>query len=174
MNKAITRMIITLLSSMLLTLTGTALAQDTTHEHGGKGRHHERENQSLPVVDMTMRAVRHLDLSDEQRASIRAIMQDLKAKERPLMKEVKGGHEQLKDLIKAESYDESAVAAVAEKHGVLAAERLIIGSRAMSEVYGQLTDEQRAELETMAAERAERRLEYRKQRSDKKVDPTSS
>ena len=49
--------------------------------------------------------------------------------------------------------------------GALAAERLIIASRAMSAVYGQLTDEQRAELEIMAAERAAKRTEKRNQRS---------
>jgi hypothetical protein len=55
--------------------------------------------------------------------------------------------------------------ALAEQEGALAAERLIIASRAMSAVYGQLTDEQRVELETMATERAERRAEKRGQRS---------
>ena len=74
---------------------------------------------------------------------------------------MKAGHEQLKELIKAESFDESAVAALAETEGTLAAERLIVASRAMSDVYGQLTVEQRAELEIMASERAERRAEKR-------------
>ncbi len=36
----------------------------------------------------------------------------------------------------------------------------------MSKVFAQLTDEQRAELETMAEERAEMRAEKRKQRAD--------
>ena len=54
---------------------------------------------------------------------------------------------------------------LAENEGALAAERLIIASRAMSAVYAQLTDEQRAELETIAAERAAKRAEKRNQRS---------
>ncbi|HEY5776594.1 MAG TPA: hypothetical protein VIS57_10945 [Xanthomonadales bacterium] len=37
----------------------------------------------------------------------------------------------------------------------------------MSKVYAQLTDEQRAELETMASERAARLAEHRRQRVDK-------
>jgi len=173
MNKAITSIAITLLSIVLLTLTGTALAQDPAHEHHGKGQHHGRENQSLPVVDTMMRAVRHLDLSDEQKENVRAIMKALKAKERPLMMQVKSGHEQLKDLIKAGSYDEPAVAALAEKEGALAAQRLVITSRAMSEVYGQLNDEQRAKLETMAEERAARRAENRKKRLEEKAEPAT-
>jgi len=119
----------------------------------------------MPGVERMMRGIMHLDLSDEQRASIKGIMHGLKAEERPLLKEMKSGHEQLKELIKAESFDEQAVATLAEKEGALAAERLIIASRAMSEVYAQLTDEQRTELETMAAERASRREGKRQKRS---------
>ena len=75
------------------------------------------------------------------------------------------GHEKLKGLIKAENYDEQAVAEVAEQEGALAAERLILASRAMSEVYAQLTNEQRLELESMAAERTAKRAEKRQKRS---------
>ena len=158
----------TILTTLLLTFTGTALAQDPVADpanHAQKNRHHQRGNQSMPAVERMMRGIRHLDLSDEQKASIKGIMRGLKAEERPLAKEMKSGHEQLKELIKAESFDEQAVAALAENEGALAAERLIIASRAMSAVYGLLTDEQRAELESMAAERSAKRAEKRKQRS---------
>lgn len=111
----------------------------------------------MPGVTNMMRAIRHLDLSDEQKTSFREILRGLRAEERLLTKEMKAGREQLKELIKAEIFDEQAVAEVAEKEGALAAERLIMASRAMSQVYGQLTDEQRTELEIMAAERATRR-----------------
>jgi len=158
----------TILITLLVAFMGTALAHDPVSEPANaaqKGRHHQRGNQPMPGVERMMRGIMHLDLSDEQRASIKGIMQGLKAEERPLAKEMKSGHEQLKELIIAESFDEQAVVALAEKEGALAAERLIIASRAMSEVYGQLTDEQRAELETMAVGRAAKRAEKRNQRS---------
>jgi protein CpxP len=158
----------TFLTTLLLAFTGTLLAQDPVADpvnYAKKSRHHQRGNQSMPAVESMMRGIRHLDLSDEQKASIKGIMQVLKAEERPLAKEMKSGHEQLKELIKAEGFDEQAVASLAEKEGTLAAERLIIASRAMSEVYGQLTDEQRAQLESMAAKRAAKRAEKRNQRS---------
>ena len=158
----------TILTTLLLAFMGTALAQDPVADpanYAKKSRHHQRGNQPMPGVERMMRGIRHLELSDEQKASIKGIMQDLKAEERPLIREMKSDHEQLKELIKAESFDEQAVASLAEKEGGLAAERLIIASRAMSAVYAQLTDEQRAELETMAAERAAKRAEKRNQRS---------
>jgi protein CpxP len=157
-----------ILSTLLLTFMGTALAQDTGKDFADsakKGRHHQRGNQSMPAVEQMMRGIRHLDLSDEQKANIRSIMKNLKAEERPLAKETKAGHEQLKELIKAESFDELAVTALAEHEGALTAERLIIASRAMSAVYGQLTDEQRMKLGTMATKRAQRRAGKRGQRS---------
>ena len=155
----------TILATLLICFMGTAVAQDPVVEPTRKGHKQQRGNQAMPAVAGMMRAIRHLDLSDDQKAGIKAIMQDLKAEERQLTKEMKLGYEQLKELIKADSYDEEAVAALADQEGALAAERLIITSRAMSEVYAQLTDEQRAELETMAMERAARRAEKRGQRS---------
>jgi len=156
-----------------LTVTGAALAQDSManpagakNGHHQQGRHQQRGDQPMPVVEHMMRAVRHLDLSDEQQESVKAIMHGLKTQERQLMKEMKAGHEQLKELIKADSYDETAVAALAEKEGSLAAERLMSASRAMSEIYGLLSDEQRVELEVMASERQARRAEKRQPRSD--------
>ena len=168
MKKLINLMSGTLLATLLLALMGTALAQGpvaNSQDTAQKSRHHQRGNQPMPAVERMMRGIRHLDLSDEQKTSIKGIMQDLKAEERPLVREMKSGHTQLKELIKAESFDEQAVASLAENEGALAAERLIIASRAMSAVYAQLTDEQRAELETMAAERAAKRAEKRNQRS---------
>lgn len=153
---------------LFLSASGAVFAQDTVNEpidQLRKGRHHQRGGQPMQGVEKLMRAIRHLDLDEEQKDSTRAIMQTLRQDQREIMKEMKAGHGQLKELIKAEVYDEEAVAAVAEREGLLVAERLIITSKAMSEVYGLLTDEQRLELEAMAAERAVRREGRRQERS---------
>ncbi len=159
------KLIITIITTLLLTAAGTALAQNYSGEPGEKGRHHQRGPQGMPVVHQLMRGLKRLDLDDEQRASIEAVMQGLKAEVRPIMQETKAGHLQLKELIKADTYDEEAVAALAEKEGELAAERVMLSSKAMSEAFGQLTDEQRVQLAEMAEERNERRGERHKQRA---------
>ena len=163
--KNFTRLLsLTITATLLMAMSGTLLAQDSMADDTGsvkKERHHQRGSQPMPGVTNMMRAIRHLDLSDDQKASFKEIMHTLKAEQRVLAKEMKAGHEQLKELIKSESYDEQAVVAVAEKEGALAAERLILASRAMSQVYSQLTDEQRLQLEAMAAERKARRSEKR-------------
>lgn len=155
---------ITIISALLLTVSGMALAQDFSAEPGNKDQHGQRGMQGNPMVEQIMRGLRRLDLEDEQRESIKAIMQGLKADTSPVMQKTRAVHLQLKELIKADVYAEEAVAALAMQEGDFAAERLLITARALSEVYGQLTREQRDELAAMAEERQERRAERRTQR----------
>ena len=108
------------------------------------------------MMDHFTRALRRLDLSDEQKESIHATMQTMKTEIAPIMSETKAGHLQLKELIKADQYDEDAVADLAAKEGDLAAERMLIASKAISVMLDQLTDEQRIQLDEMAAARKER------------------
>ena len=166
MNKAISRLTITFFSIALMALAGTALAEPGSGHYRDGPPHHGRGMPGMPVVDKVMRAVMHLDLSDEQENSIRGIMKSLKTDDRDLMKEMRSNHEQLKDLIKADTFDETAVADIAGKEGTLTTERLMLASRAMSQVYAQLTAEQREELSAMAAKREARRAEKRERWSD--------
>ena len=155
---------ITIITTLLLTVSGMALAQDFYGEQGNKGQRSQRGMQGMPMVDQIMRGLRRLDLEDEQRESIRAIMQGLKAETSPVMQKTRAVHLQLKELIKADVYDEDAIAALAVQEGDFATERMMITSRALSQVYGQLTQDQRDELDTIATERQERRAERRAQR----------
>ncbi len=156
------KLIITIVTALLLTLAGTAIAQNNFGGPGNKGQ--QRGMQGMAVGEQMMRGLRRLDLEDEQRNNIRAIMQDLKADTSLSMQKTRALKLQLKELIKADVYNEGAIEALALQEGDFAAERLMIASRALSEVYGHLTQEQRDELEAMAAERQERRADRQKQR----------
>ena len=158
------KLIITTTMALLLMLSGLALAQDDFYGDRERNQRHKRGMPAMPVVSQVFRAVRRLDLSEDQKSAVKEIMQRLKQETRPIMGEMKANHVLLRDLIKAETYDEAAVAELAEAEGKLAAERLVFTSRALSDMYAQLTDEQREELETMAAERRERMNERRQQR----------
>lgn len=159
MNTPITTMLKTILAATLLMSAGVAFAQNNDYGPGQRG---QRSMQGMPAVENMMRALHHLDLSDVQQTNVRAVMQEMKAEVRPIMGEMKASHLQLRELVKADVYDENAVSGLAAKEGDLVAERMVITSRALSEVYSYLTDEQRAELEEMAALRMERRSEKRK------------
>jgi len=150
-----------ILAATFLISVGTTFAQGT----GKPGQRGPRGAQGMPAVEQMMRAIQSLDTSDEQKADIRDIMQKMKTEVTPILEEMKDGQLQLRELIKADEYDEGAVAGLAAREGDLTAERMVITSRAFSEVYGYLTEEQRAELEEMVAQRMERRREKRKQRN---------
>lgn len=158
------KLIITIVTTMLLTTTGTAFSQDPSGEPGKKGHRGQRGMQEMPVATQIMHAFKQLDLSEEQQANIMAVMHELKAEVRPILKEIKTGHGQLKELIKAESYDENAVIELAEKEGKLAAERIVLTGEALSKAFGYLTEEQRIQLDVMAAERKKQRAEKREGR----------
>jgi Spy/CpxP family protein refolding chaperone len=157
------------ISGILLISTGISFAQDSdyrTREAGEErsNRGHRNSIQGMPVIDHFTRALRSMDLSDEQKAGIKEIMQQLKTDSRSIMSELKTDQRVLKELIKADEYDDLAVAEVAAKTGDLTAEHIVLSSRAVSAMIAYLNDEQRAQLEDMAALRKEQRREKRQSR----------
>ena len=166
------KLIIKIATVLALTTSGMAMAQDFYDDPGKKAQHQRQDQrrhqgmQSMPAVDQLMRALRRVGLTDEQKAGIKVIMKDMKEEIRPIMMETKNGHGQLKELIKAKDFDENAVAAIADKEGQLAAEQTKIVSRSLAKIYAQLSDEQRLELEAMAAERKGRHGKNREPRSE--------
>lgn len=159
------KLIITIVSAIVLAASSAAIAQDFSGKPKHKGQRGQHSMQSMPITGQVIRAVHRLDLSEEQEQSIKGVMKLHKAEVHPIMLEMKAGHAQLKELIKAESYDADAVAAVADKEGSLAAERIKLTGQALSQVFALLTDEQRAQLDTMALERQKRREEKRQERA---------
>ena len=119
----------------------------------------------MPDAGRVFHAIKRLDLDEAQETSLREIMDTMREDLRPVMEATREGHMQLKELINADTYDETVVASIADRQGDLAAERLMITSRAMSDALQLLTEEQRAELEAMAEERRERRSERRKRKN---------
>ncbi len=164
------KFIITIISILILSASGVALAGNPDGGFGDRDKRQHRGMQNNPFVEQVMRAIKRLDLEDEQKTTIRSIMQTLKADSRDLMEQTKAGHLQLRTLITAENYDEDAVAALADKEGELAAERTILASKALSEVYAQLTPEQQTELDAMATERMAKRGERGERRKHRSAE----
>lgn len=157
----------TILTAAFLISAGASFAQDSEFGPGKQGRQGPREMQGMPVAQYFMRALHQLDLTDEQKESIHATMQELKTEAGPLSADLKASHLQLKELIMADEYDADAVATLAVNEGTLTSERLALVARALSEVYSQLNDEQRIQLDEMAEQRQERRGERRKHRANR-------
>ncbi|MGD9020882.1 MAG: Spy/CpxP family protein refolding chaperone [Lysobacterales bacterium] len=147
--------IITVITALLLAASGMAVAQDYDRGPGYKGKRPQRGMQNAPQspVEGVMRAIRRLELSDEQKESIWNIAHDLKGDLHPIVVEMRAGQHQLRDLLRTGDFDENAVAALAEKEGDLVAQRIMLTSEALAGIFGQLTEEQKDQLAAMAEER---------------------
>jgi Spy/CpxP family protein refolding chaperone len=164
------KLIMAIVSTLIMTVAGASFAQDDVAEpEKKKHRQHQQQRQqrgmqSMPVVETMMRAIKQLDLDDDQKARIREVMEVLKTDVRPIMMESRTTLAQLPDLVKATPYEEESVAALAGKEGALAAERLMLTSQALSDVYKILTIDQRNELDAIAEQRREKRTKKRQPR----------
>jgi len=152
------KLMISLTTALLLTISGMAMAQDGAPGPGNKGQRPHRGMQAPPrtMMEGVMRAIKRLDLSDEQKEGIWTTAHELKGKLHPVMVEMKSGQRELRALITSGSFDEKAVAALAKKEGDLTEQRILLTSEAVSNVLGQLTEEQRTKLEAMAAKHKQR------------------
>lgn len=150
------KFIATILASLLLTAAGNTFAGDRSDGPGKRGKHGSRGSEGAMIMEHFKRELRQLDLSDDQQADVKAIMQDLHAQSRLIGEEQSTNQEQLAELIKAESWDENAAAQLAAKEGDLTAQRTLLTSKALADIYAQLNPDQRAELAANAEERKAR------------------
>ena len=146
-----------LLSGLLL--AGNCVAgerdpyQDRMHQRGGPGG----PGMAASSIQHLTRAIRRLDLSDEQKESIHADLEGLRGSLKPLVGELHEAKKALRDLITASEYDADAVASNAELQGHLTAQITMITSEAASAVLAQLSEEQRAQLKAMGEDRMSHR-----------------
>jgi Spy/CpxP family protein refolding chaperone len=157
-SKQMNKLMISVMTVLLLAVSGMAVAQDGGQGPGNKGQRPHRGMQAQPrtMMEGVMRAIKRLDLSEEQKEGIWSTAHSLKGELHPVMVEMRNGQRELRELISSGSFDEKAVAALAEKEGDLTKQRILLTSAAVADVLGQLTEDQRAQLEAMAAERQQR------------------
>lgn len=148
-----------------LLVAGLMLA--TTSIAAERGPHTERMQQrggpemAGQVIKRLARAVRQLDLSEEQQAATRAEFEGFRESVKPLVKELHQGRIALHEAVTDDIYDADAVAGLAQQQGKLVTEITIVTSEAAAAVLARLSDEQRAELKAMAEERRAHRAMHR-------------
>lgn len=158
-----------LLISMVLAgamVAGTAFAGP--YDGPDRGPRHGGPDMAPPIIERIGRALRNLDLSDDQRQSVHAEMQGLKQSMQPLVQSLHENRKSLHELVTADEYDSAAVAEAAEKQGAITAQMTILASATAANVLALLDEEQRAQLEDMAAERQEFRADHKKRMKEHK------
>ena len=111
--------------------------------------------------------MRELDLTDDQKAKVKDIMESNRASVQPILEAMKANHEKLAAL--KGSFDESQVAAIAEAQGDLTGQMIVARQRVKSQIFGILTDDQKAkaaQLHQAMEQRIEDRMKSWGQKQD--------
>jgi Spy/CpxP family protein refolding chaperone len=111
-------------------------------------------------------ALRGLNLTDDQKAKVKEIMEANKTTFQPLMQSLRDNHKKLADLTANGAFDEAQVQALATEQGNLTAKMIVERERVKSQVFAILTDEQKAK----AAQMHEQMKEHFKNRMNKGGD----
>jgi Spy/CpxP family protein refolding chaperone len=156
------------ITTLALMLAGPVLAgpEYAGHGRGDRGVSHFDGDPSDSVLHMTMRAVHQLDLSDEQKEAVHAILKDTRKDLQAVGEAGSDNRQALHEALTAETLDEDALAKAATGAGDLVAERIVIAAHAARAVMAELTEEQRAELQLMREEHMAKLHEKRQSRED--------
>ncbi|CAH1386673.1 Spy/CpxP family protein refolding chaperone [Candidatus Nitrotoga sp. M5] len=115
-----------------------------SYKHGDKGFNVDRMAEKL-------------NLGDDQRTQIEAIMEASKQQISDQRDKMQANREQLKSLTKQSPFDEAAVRTVADAQGDLNADMIVLRAQQRAKINAILTDEQRAELEDMSGKKRRHR-----------------
>jgi Spy/CpxP family protein refolding chaperone len=141
------RVVVAALAIML----GTAIANSQTAD-SAPPMHHNHEFGMGHTMGFP---ARYLDLSDAQRAQMKAIMEKEHPTMKPLMQQLRQTHEQLKQYEQG-TYDEAKVRALAAQESQTRVELTVQKTRIHNELYQMLTPEQQTKLKEFEANREAR------------------
>ena len=144
-----------LLVAALAVMLGSAIAKSQTADvpppmHGqefGMGGH------------MMGFFAKYLDLSDAQKAQIKAVMQKERPTLEPLMEQLRQAHEQLKPYEEG-AYDEVKVRAIVAQHTQTVEELAVQETRIHNELFQLLTPDQQAKMKEFEANREARMQQH--------------
>jgi Spy/CpxP family protein refolding chaperone len=111
--------------------------------HMMQGKHDGRRGPNLE------RLADRLDMTEQQRAEVKAILDDSRQQMVKLREQIRENRTQLRELTGQDEFDEAAVRSIADNQGDLKAETIVLRARQRHEMKAVLTDEQRVQLDEM-------------------------
>jgi protein CpxP len=97
-----------------------------------------------------------LNLSDEQKSQVKAILEDSKTRVRPLMESLKTNHEQIENLGTDGVFNEAQVDQIAAAQADVTKQLVIEKEKTKAQIFAVLTPEQRTQAAEMKARFKER------------------
>jgi protein CpxP len=116
-----------------------AIAQRAGHK-GFAGRGTRGEQAAMMML-------RRLDLTDQQQAQVKQILEDNKGAVEPIREQLKANHEKLADM--KGTFDEAQVSQIAKSQGDLTAQLIVVRQKVRSQIFAILTDEQKAKADQL-------------------------
>ncbi|HEY2989924.1 MAG TPA: Spy/CpxP family protein refolding chaperone [Candidatus Binatia bacterium] len=105
-----------------------------------------------------------LQLSADQRAQIQTIFSDARDTLQPLARQLREKHAALREAAGNQPFDETAVRSQAQEIADMQAQLMVARAQVMNRVRGVLTDEQKARLSELRAQRLQQFREWRRER----------
>lgn len=146
-----------LTAAVVVTIAGL-LAATALFAHPGFGRPGMMQQMRARLFDQ-------LQLSDAQRADIQNIFANARETIGPLAQQLREKHAALRNSVNGGTFDEAAVRAQAQEIAGLQAQMTVARAQARNQFLAVLTDEQKARLGELRAERQQRFQEWRQQHS---------
>ncbi len=140
--------------SVIILASGTALAErprfgqhpGQNNERPARAEGHQGFMQKGPAFNRARMASR-LQLSDEQREEIKAIHEAARDLTQPIADQMVSNSDEIKDLVKAEPYDEAPVQVLATEQGELQSQLVLIQANTKAAIFAIFTDDQKAMIE---------------------------
>jgi Spy/CpxP family protein refolding chaperone len=137
----------------VLVFAGSLSAQPSGMDRDGYGHHH-RDGYRAAGFGMRgqsemMRAVRKLDLSEEQQAQLRGLMESGREAFRDQMRTLQETRKAMQAAMNAEPYDAARVQQLAEAQGAAVTGMILKRAETWQEIRSVLTPGQRVELNTL-------------------------
>ena len=148
---------ITALGALALALAaGTALAQGPDADkpmhrgmHGG-----------MMGMEMGMGFLHQLNLTDEQHAQVKQIMQAERPNIRPLMQQETQSHQQMMQLITSGAFDQAKATALAQQEAQVHTQITVEHAKIASQIYALLDSNQKAKVADMMAKHQQRMQQH--------------
>lgn len=116
---------------------------------GRAGHHMAYSKHSSSRGPNLERLADRLDMTEEQRAEIKVILDDAREQMVELREQIRENRVELRELTGQAEFDEVAVRSLADKQGDLKAEAIVLRARQRHDMKAVLTDEQLVQLDEM-------------------------
>ena len=157
------------LAGVTLVATQAALAAEEQRRggRGGRGAGMGAARGAGPAGAL-LPPLRRLELSDEQRDQVRAVIGDSREAARTHAGEMRAARAALAEAVASAAVDEDRIRALAADVGRLTGDAAVRRAQVYAAVWGILTPEQQARAEEIEAERAERRAARRERMQERR------